>query len=90
MNERRVTSSGSFSILVVCLGNLCRSPFPWLQRTRAPCRSSWATAASSSDPRDGAYVGAELGRQVDVWRKSLRLSVEAQHYCALSANHLPP
>ena len=22
--------------------------------------------------------------------KSLRLSVEAQHYCALSANHLPP
>ncbi len=26
MNERQVTSSGSYSILVVCLGNLCRSP----------------------------------------------------------------
>ena len=31
-----------------------------------------------------------LAAHADVWRKSLRLSVEAQHFQALSATHLPP
>ena len=49
MNERRVTSSGSFSILVVCLGNLCRSPLAErLLRRRLDERSDGGLMASAS------------------------------------------
>ncbi len=63
MNEPRVTSSGNFSILVVCLGNLCRSPLAeHLLRQRL---AEHLGAGAAGVVVSSAGVRARVGRGMD-------------------------